>query len=154
MTRAAQPVGVWSLAATKFAIGTQNFAFTGTLSGMAADLGVTQAAAGSLVAVSSVTFALVAPLAAGMVMRLERRGLLVATMGALAALNLACMFATDFATLLGLRFVAGIAMGLTGSVASVAAAALVPAEDRGRAFAAVLGGLTAAFILECRWPRP
>jgi DHA1 family inner membrane transport protein len=154
MTRAALPFGVWSLAATNFAIGTQNFAFTGTLSGMAADLGVTQAAAGSLVAVSSVTFALVAPLAAGMVMRLERRGLLVATMGALAALNLACMFATDFATLLGLRFVAGIAMGLTGSVASVAAAALVPAEDRGRAFAAVLGGLTAAFILECRWPRP
>lgn len=147
MSRASLPFGVWALAATNFAIGTQSFAFTGMLSPMAHDLGVSEAAVGALVTVSSVTFAIVAPLAASLVMRFERRGVLVGAMIALAAVNLACVFAPDYATLAVLRFLAGVVMGLTGSIASVAAAALVPSPDRGRAFAAVLGGLTMSFIL-------
>jgi MFS transporter, DHA1 family, inner membrane transport protein len=114
---------------------------------MARDRNVSEAAAGALVTVSSVTFAIVAPLAAGQMMRLERRSLLVGAMAALALVNLACAFAPDFSSLAALRFLTGIVMGLTGSVASVAAAELVAPEDRGRAFAAVLGGLTASFIL-------
>jgi predicted MFS family arabinose efflux permease len=53
---------------------------------MAHDLGVSEAAVGALVTVSSVTFAIVAPLAASLVMR----GVLVGTMIALAAVTLAC----------------------------------------------------------------
>lgn len=147
MSRAPLPFGVWALAATNFAIGTQSFAFTGSLTPMAQNLGLSEAAVGSLVTLSSVTFAIVAPLAASRVMRLERRGVLVGTMMALAAVNLACVFAPDYPMLAVLRFLAGVVMGLSGSIASVAAAALVPPQDRGRAFASVLGGLTMSFIL-------
>ncbi len=147
MRRGPLPFGVWSLAATIFAIGTQCFAFTGSLTPMAQDLGVSEAAVGALVTVSSVTFAIVAPLAARLVMQLERRGVLVGTMIALAAVNLACSFAQDYAALVALRFLAGVVMGVSGSIASVAAAALLPPSDRARAFAAVLGGLTMSFIL-------
>jgi len=147
MTRASLPFGVWALAATNFAIGTQSFAFSGTLGLMAQDLAVSEAAIGTLVSLSSVTFAVTAPLLAGRAMRLERRGLLVATMLALGLVNLACAFAPGFASLAALRIAGGLVMGVTGSVASVAAASLVPEGDRGRAFAAVLGGLTASFVI-------
>jgi DHA1 family inner membrane transport protein len=45
-----------------------------------------------------------------------------------------------------LRVASGIAMAFIGALATVAAAALVPPEMRGRAFAIVMGGLTVAFV--------
>jgi DHA1 family inner membrane transport protein len=65
----------------------------------------------------------------------------------LSGVNLLCASAPSYTALAALRIAAGVVMGLTGSIASVAAAALVPPRDQGRAFAAVLGGLTASFLL-------
>jgi DHA1 family inner membrane transport protein len=138
---------VWALAATNFAIGTQSLAFSGRLSPMARDLGVSEAAVGALVTLTSITFAIIAPVTAGLIMRLERRRLLVLAMISLAGVNLLCASAPSYTALAALRIAAGVVMGLTGSIASVAAAALVPPRDQGRAFAAVLGGLTASFLL-------
>jgi MFS transporter, DHA1 family, inner membrane transport protein len=141
------PFALFALAMINFAVGTQGFAFAGVLPELAAELGVSIGAAGLLVAASSITFAAGAPFAAGLVARVERRRVIVASLLALAAVNLACALAPSFAALLALRVGSGVATAFVGALATVAAAALVPPERRGRAFAIVLGGLTIAFVL-------
>jgi DHA1 family inner membrane transport protein len=130
-----------------FAVGTQSFAFAGVLSELARDLGITIGHAGLIVAASSITFAVGAPIAARLVANVERRCVIIWGLIALTAVNLLCAFAPSFALLTALRVTAGIATAFVGALATVAAASLVPPEKRGRAFAIVLGGLTIAFVL-------
>jgi DHA1 family inner membrane transport protein len=134
---------IWLLAGAQFAAATGAYAFTGLLGPMAADLGVSLASAGQLAAVYALTYALAAPFLAALTARFERRGLLVAGLGLVGALNLLTALVPDLTTALGLRVATGLAATLI--LPSVAAAALVPAEQRGRAIALVLSGLTLAF---------
>jgi MFS transporter, DHA1 family, inner membrane transport protein len=141
------PFALFALAMITFAVGTQSFAFAGVLSELAHDLGITIGQAGLVVGASSITFAVGAPIAARVVANIERRGVIIWGLIALTAVNLLCAFAPSFAVLTALRVAAGIATAFVGALATVAAAALVPPEKRGRAFAIVLGGLTIAFVL-------
>jgi DHA1 family inner membrane transport protein len=53
----------------------------------------------------------------------------------------------DFASLLTVRVLSGLASALVMPVAAAAAATLVPPDQRGRALAIVLGGLVLSFVL-------
>lgn len=141
------PFALFALAMINFAVGTQSFAFAGVLSELARDLGITVGEAGLIVAASSITFAVGAPLAARLVANVERRYVIIWGLIALTVVNLLCAVAPSFAVLTALRVAAGIATAFVGALATVAAALLVPPEKRGRAFAIVLGGLTIAFVL-------
>jgi DHA1 family inner membrane transport protein len=141
------PFALFALAMINFAVGTQGFAFAGVLSELARDLGITIGQAGLIVGASSITFAVGAPIAAGLVANVERRRVITWGLFALTVINLLCAVAPSFAVLTGLRVAAGIATAFVGALATVAAASLVPSEKRGRAFAIVLGGLTVAFVL-------
>lgn len=141
------PFAVFALAAINFAIGTQGFAFAGLLPELAADLGVTIGEAGVLVAATSITFALAAPLAAALVAGIERRQVILAALACLTVINALCALAPTFEGLVALRILAGLASAFVGALATVAAAALVPPRQRGRAFSVVMGGLTVAFVL-------
>jgi MFS transporter, DHA1 family, inner membrane transport protein len=141
------PFAIFALAAVNIAIGTQGFVFAGLLTELAADLGVTLGTAGLLVTASAVTFAIGSPFAAMLVSQIERRRVLVIGLVILAAINVACAYVPSFGALMGLRVAAGVCTAFAGSLATVAAASLVPPEQRGRAFAVVVGGLTVAFVL-------
>lgn len=130
-----------------FAIGTQGFAFAGVLPEMAADLNVSVAQAGLLIAATSITYAIGAPVAAGLVANSERRRVIAIGLAALTLINLGCALAPSHTALVGLRVLAGIATAFAGSITTVAAASLVPPEKRGKAFAIVTGGLTIAFVV-------
>lgn len=141
------PIAIFALAAVNFAVGTQGFVFAGLLPDLAADLGVSIGQAGLLVAASTITFAIGAPFAARLVSGIERRSVIVAALLVLSAANAMCALAPSFETLALLRILGGVATAFIGALATVAAAALVPAAKRGRAFAFVMGGLTVAFVL-------
>lgn len=141
------PFAVVALAAVNFAIGTQGFAFAGLLSELANDLEISLGTAGLLVTASAVTFAIGAPIAAMLVAGVERKTIIVAGLVVLGAANLLCAVASSFPMLMGLRILAGLSTAFIGSFATVAVASLVSPENRGRAFALVLGGLTVAFVL-------
>lgn len=136
---------VWLLTAAQFASATGAYAFTGLLADLAADLGVSLATAGQLAAAYALTYALAGPFVVALTARVERRTLLVTGLGLVAALNLATALAPDFSSMLGLRVLA--ALSVTMVLPGVAAAQLVPPEQRGRALATVLAGLTLAFSL-------
>ena len=136
---------IWLLSGAQFAAATGAYAFTGLLASLAADLGVSVAAAGQLAAAYALTYALAVPLIAALTARLERRFVLTLGLALVGVFNLATAFVPDFTAALGLRIVTGLAATLV--LPSVAASLLVPAEQRGRALAIVLSGLTFAFAL-------
>jgi MFS transporter, DHA1 family, inner membrane transport protein len=80
------------------------------------------------------------------VAHIERRRVILIGLVALAIINALCGFVETYSALVMLRVAAGIAAAFIGALATVAAAALVAPEKRGRAFAIVMGGLTVAFV--------
>ena len=141
------PLAVFALAAINIAIGTQSFVFAGLLSELAQDLGISIGTAGLLVPASSITFAVAAPFATALVSGVERKRVMVAGLTILALCNALCAIAPTFGWLLALRIIGGVVTAFAGSLSTVAVTSLVPAEQRGRAFAIVVGGLTVALVL-------
>jgi predicted MFS family arabinose efflux permease len=138
---------VYVLTLVTFAFGSAAFIFAGLLETMAADLGVSTAVAGQLQTAYVLTSALLGPLAAWGLGRLDRRLVVIMGLSLGLILHIACALTPDFGTLLGLRGLAGLAGAMAAPAASVAAASLTPPERRGSALAMVSGGLTLAFVL-------
>jgi predicted MFS family arabinose efflux permease len=138
---------IYVLTLCTFAFGSAAFIFAGLLERMAADLGVSTAVAGQLQTAYVLTSALLGPVAAWALGRLDRKFVVIAGLVLSIALHLACSLAPNFETLLVFRAFAGLAGAMSGPAASVAAASLVPVERRGSALAMVSGGMTLAFVV-------
>lgn len=138
---------IYVLTLSSFAFGSAAFIFAGLLEKMAADLGVSTAVAGQLQTAYVLTSAVLGPVAAHLLGRLDRRLVVIGGLSLGIVLHLACAFTPNFATLLVLRGLAGLAGAMSGPAASVAAATLAPPERRGSAVATVAGGMTLAFVL-------
>ncbi|WP_372617890.1 MFS transporter [Falsiroseomonas sp.] len=134
---------IWLLTWAQFASATGAYAFTGLLAPLASDLSVSLATAGQLTAAYALTYALAGAPAAALTARWDRRGLLVLGLGLVGVLNLATALAPDFATMLGLRVAAGLAVTIV--LPGVAASMIAPPSQRAKAMATVLAGLTLAF---------
>ncbi len=138
---------IYLLAAASFATGTEAYVYAGHLSDLAADLGSLVATAGQLATAFALTYALSAPIIAGLAGAYGRRRVMVTGLVLIGCLNLIAAFATSFAALIAIRFACGLAAGLVGPISTLAAAELAPPEQRGRAMAVVLAGITLAFVL-------
>ncbi|NBE83555.1 MFS transporter [Micromonospora rubida] len=135
------------LALGTFAVGTDAFIVAGFLPAMASSLHVSTAAAGQSVTVFALSYAVLAPVVATVTARLPRRRLLVAALTVLFLANLGSALAPNLPILILTRVLAAAgAAGYTPN-AGAAAAALVRQEQRGRALAVVVGGLTVATAL-------
>ncbi len=130
-----------------FAFGSAAFIFAGLLEKMAADLGVSTAVAGQLQTAYVLTSAVLGPVAAWLLGRLDRKFVVILGLVLSIALHIACSLAPNYASLLVFRAIAGLAGAMSGPAASVAAASLVPPERRGSALAMVSGGMTLAFVV-------
>jgi len=138
---------VFVLTLCTFAFGSAAFIFAGLLEEMARDLGVSTAVAGQLQTAYVLTSALLGPVAAWALGRVDRKMVVILGLSLGLVLHLACSLAPNFETLLVLRALAGLAGAMSGPAASVAAASLVPPERRGSALAMVSGGMTLAFVI-------
>lgn len=135
------------LALTAFAVGTDDLVIAGLLPVIAHDLDVSVAAAGQLVTVFSLTYAVAAPPLAVATARMPRRTLLLGGLALFALANLVTALAPTYAVLMAMRVVAAlIAAALTPAAFSMAAR-LAPTERTGRAVGAVAAGLTVALFL-------
>ena len=138
---------VFVLTLVTFAFGSAAFIFAGLLETMAADLHVSTAVAGQLQTAYVLTSAVLGPVAAWALGRLDRKFVVMLGLSLGLILHIACSLAPNFSTLLMLRAFAGLAGAMSGPAASVAAASLAPPEKRGSAIAMVSGGMTLAFVL-------
>ncbi|WP_375496820.1 MFS transporter [uncultured Jatrophihabitans sp.] len=136
-----------TLAVGGFGIGTGEFVMLGLLPDVAHDPHTSIPHGGYLISAYALGVVVGAPTVTALTSHLPRKGLLIALAVALAVGNLGSAVAPNFASVLVLRFVAGLPHGAFFGVASVVAARLVVPERRSQAMAAVFAGLTIANIV-------
>ncbi len=138
---------IYILALASFAMGTEAYVYAGHLEALAADLRQPLASAGQIATAFALTYALSAPIVAGLVARYDRRSVLSVGLVLIGSINLLGAVSSSLGMLVGLRIAAGLAAGLVGPISSLAAAELAPPEKRGKALAVVMAGMTLAFVL-------
>lgn len=130
-----------------FVIGTDDFIIAGILPEIAEDLGVSETAAGQLVTVFSITYALAAPPLAVVTARLPRKPLVAIGLSFFALINVLTAFAPIFGMLLMLRVLAAlVAAAISPAVFGLTAQLAVP-ERVGRSLGVVAAGLTISLFV-------
>lgn len=136
-----------TLAAGMFAIGTDTFVIAGILAPAARSLDVSIETAGQLVTAYALAYALMSPVLAALTATWPRKKVLMAGLVIFTIGNIGVAALPSFAGVLASRVIAGIGAALFAPAASATAAAIVPADQRGRALAVVMAGLSAATAL-------
>ncbi|MEV4435567.1 MFS transporter [Streptomyces sp. NPDC049585] len=135
------------LALGTFAVGTDSMVMAGILGLVARDLDVSVPAAGQMVTVFALAYAVFAPLLATLTARWPRRRLLLTALVVFTAANALSALAPTYETLLATRVLAAAGAALYTPTANAVATGLVPPEQRGRALGTVMGGMTVATAL-------
>ncbi|MDX8456510.1 MFS transporter [Mesorhizobium sp. VK9D] len=130
-----------------FAFGTTEFVIAGVLPEVAQGLGVSIPAAGYLVSGYACGIAIGGPLLALATSKVSRKTLLLGLTIAFTIGQVACALAPDFAAMLFLRIAIAVAHGAYFGVAMVVAVSLVREDQRGRAVAVILSGLTVSNVI-------
>lgn len=141
------PAWLLALTFTTFTFAYDDYVVAGVLPRIADDLAVTEAIAGQLVTVFSLTFALASPVAAVLTASWAKRRLLTGALAMFVLANLVAPLAGDFVQLMALRVLAALAAAVVLPAALGIAATLAPAERQGRYLGLVLAGLTSSIVL-------
>ena len=136
------PRWLFALFFAAFVLYTDDYVIAGILPELAGDLNVTEAQAGQLVTVFSLTVALAAPAAAVVFMRTPRRRLFTVGLLLFVIANTASALTPNFGMLMGLRVVAALAAASMTPALFSFAAGNAPAEKVGRYLAVVSLGVT------------
>ncbi|MGH3327408.1 MAG: MFS transporter [Streptomycetales bacterium] len=140
------PVWLFVLFAALLATGTDELVIAGLLPAVAADLNVSVGAAGQLVTVFAVAYALGTPLLAVLTDRFDRRHVLIVALLVFVTANVGAAVAPGYAALLGARLVAALAAGAVTSAGFATAAAAAPPNRQGRYLSVVTAGMTVALF--------
>ncbi|MFE1238910.1 Cmx/CmrA family chloramphenicol efflux MFS transporter [Streptomyces tendae] len=140
------PLPLYLLAVAVCAMGTSEFMLAGLVPDIASDLGVGVGTAGTLTSAFAIGMVVGAPLVAALARSWPRRAGLLAFVLSFAAAHAVGALTTSFPVLVATRVVAALANAGFLAVALTAAAALVPADRRGRALAVLLSGTTVATV--------
>ncbi|MCC8246043.1 MFS transporter [Saccharothrix luteola] len=135
-----------ALAATTVAAGSSGYVVAAVVTEVAADHGVTTAAAGQTITAFALAYAVGSPVLAMLTARFERRALLVAALLVAALGNLGAALAPTLDLLLAARVLTACGAALATPAATAVAAQLNPGHQA-KAMAVVTAGLTAATLL-------
>lgn len=142
-----QSVSLFFLALGAFAIGTEGFMLAGLLPIIAKDLSISIAAAGQLVTVFSLSYAISSPVLTTASAGVNRQRCMVVALLCFTVANFSAFASPGYLSLLATRVLLAISAGLYMPSANALAGSLVAPERRGRALATVHGGVTVAVAL-------
>ncbi|SFQ05934.1 Predicted arabinose efflux permease, MFS family [Amycolatopsis arida] len=129
-----------------FVFFTDDYVVAGVLPEIAHDLRVSEAAAGQLITVFSLTIALAAPVASVVAAHWSRRRLFAGSLVVFVAANGLAAVAPAYGPLVALRVGAALAAAASTPALFAVTAALAPADRRGRYLAAVSLGVTGSLV--------
>jgi DHA1 family inner membrane transport protein len=135
------------LASGMFAIGTDSFVVAGVLPQVADSLGVSVALAGQMVTLYALSYALLSPIIAATLADWPRKRLLLVGLAVFVVGNVITAVAPTIELVLASRVLAGLGAAMFSPTATATGASLVPPEQRGRALAIVIAGLSSATAL-------
>ncbi|WP_269937993.1 MFS transporter [Arthrobacter sp. HY1533] len=141
------PLGLIALAIGGFGIGLTEFVIMGLLPEVAADLQVTEAAAGWLISGYALAVVVGALLVTAAVTRLPRKPVLAGLMVLFIAGNMMSALAPDYSAMMLGRIVAALCHGAFFGIGAVVAADMVAPHKKAGAIAIMFTGLTAANVL-------
>ncbi|WP_417278664.1 MFS transporter [Celeribacter sp.] len=138
---------LFALAMGGFAIGTSEFASMSLLPFMAQGLEIDEATASRLISAYALGVVVGAPLIAVAAARIERRVLLIGLMVMFCIAHILSALAPTYPVMLLARFLSGMPHGAYFGVAALMAASLAGPNQRGKAVARLMLGLTIATIV-------
>ncbi|MBU8868066.1 MFS transporter [Paenarthrobacter aromaticivorans] len=134
------PLVTYVLAAGVFLMGTTEFVVAGILPEIARDLGITVGNAGLMITVFAVGMIVGTPTMSILTLKMQRRVTLSLALVVFAVGHVIVALTTDFAVILGARFLTALATGAFWAVAAVVGAKAAGAASASRALGVVLGG--------------
>lgn len=137
----------FALAIGGFAIGTSEFAAMALIPYISPSLGIEETTASHLISAYALGVVVGAPILAVLGARIPRRTLLITLMIVYALAHVASAFAQTYQGMLAYRFISGLPHGAYFGVASLVAASVVPRDQRSKAVARLMTGLTVATVL-------
>ncbi|GHE59056.1 chloramphenicol efflux pump [Streptomyces vinaceus] len=145
--RSRMPVAVYVLGLSVFALGTSEFMLSGLLPPIARDMDVTIPQAGLLISAFAIGMVVGAPLLAVATLRLPRRTTLIALISLFGLGQVAGALAPSYELLFASRIVSALACAGFWAVGAAVAIAMVDKDQRARAMAVMIGGLSIANVL-------
>jgi DHA1 family inner membrane transport protein len=130
-----------------FVLGSAELLVVGVLNLIAADLGVSIPAAGTLVTAYAAGLAIGGPILTALAIRLDKRLVLVGSLLLFVVANVVAVLTTGYGLFLAARVGAGAFQGLFIAGAFAAGTAVVPPERRGRAMSVVFSGVAVSAAL-------
>ena len=140
-------LSVVSLTFGSFALISSELLPMAVLTPMAADLGVTEGAAGQAVTLTAVFAGIAAPTVALIIGRLDRKLINLMLCALVVASNIAVALTADYLVLLAARTLLGIAIGGFFALAGATVVRLVSIEDMGKGMSIVFMGLSAGLVI-------
>lgn len=145
--RTRMPVAVYILGLSVFALGTSEFMLSGLLPPIAEDMGVSIPQAGLLISAFAIGMVVGAPLLAVATLRLPRRTTLISLISLFGLGQVAGALAPTYELLFASRIVSALACAGFWAVGAAVAIAMVERNQRARAMAVMIGGLSIANVL-------
>lgn len=138
---------IYMLAIISFLVGTSEFIISGILDKIADSLGVTLAAAGQLITIFSLVYAIGTPILMALTASLDRRKLMLYSLGLFIVSNLLAFLLPGFGPFLFARIIMALGAGLVLVTALNIAAKLAPPDKKASSIATVVMGFTASLII-------
>ena len=137
----------YALALGTFAVGTEGFMIAALLPTISQSMSVSIQAAGQLVTVFALVYALSSPVLTALTASLSRRSVLLLALGVFVIANCLAAVAPNYSSLVGARALLALAAGVYVPNANALAGTLAAPQHRGRALAIVNGGITVAIAI-------
>jgi DHA1 family putative efflux transporter-like MFS transporter len=138
---------IYMLAVVSFLVGTSEFIIAGILDKIAVDIGVSVSAAGQLITVFSLAYAFGTPFLMAVTARLERRKLLLYSLGVFVIGNGIAIALPGFGFLIGSRIILALSTGVFVVTALTVASKMAPLDKQGSAIATLVMGFSTALIV-------
>ncbi|RCW46482.1 MFS transporter [Paenibacillus prosopidis] len=138
---------IYMLAVISFLVGTSEFIIAGILDKVAADTEVSVSAAGQLITVFSLAYAFGTPFLMAVTARMERRKLLLYSLGLFAIGNGIAVALPGFEFLVISRIILALSTGVFVVTALTVASKLAPPEKQGSAIATLVMGFSTSLIV-------
>ena len=135
------------LASGMFSIGTDSFVVAGVLPQVSTSFGVPIALAGQMVTLYALSLALLSPVIAATAAHWPRKRLLLTGLVIFVLANVVTALAPNIVIVLASRLLAGLGAAMFSPTATATGASLVSPEQRGKALAIVIAGMSSATAL-------
>lgn len=138
---------VYFLAIVSFLVGTSEYIISGVLDKIADSLGITITAAGQLITIFSLVYAILTPILMALTAKVERRKLLVYSLGIFVIANVLSYALPGYIPFVIARVLMAMGAGMVVVTALGIAAKIAPPGKQASSIATVIMGFTASLII-------